>query len=66
VENSLKILKVMNFLFTHVDFISSKGIRFIMKANQENDFAGEGEGGGGLHDEDLQIMKEISPSFFHH
>jgi len=53
VENSLKILKVMNFLFTHVDFISSKGIRFIMKANQENDFAGEGEGGGGLHDEEL-------------
>lgn len=37
-----------------------------MKANQENDFAGDGEGDGGLHDEDLLGMKEISPSFFHH
>lgn len=35
-EQSLKILKVLNFLFTNQDLISEKGIRFIMKDDISN------------------------------
>lgn len=45
-EQSLKILKVLNFLYSKQDLISHKGIRFIMKTSQ---IVGEGgsEGGSG-------------------
>lgn len=54
----------MNFLFTHADFISNKGIRFIMKTNNDEDF--EGNANSGLQDSDLNALREISPNFFHH
>lgn len=81
-EQSLRILKVMNFLFTHQDFISNKGIRFIMKANQENDVGskepsptkeGINSSGAtdaaepGFSDLDLQYgFAEIQQQCFHH
>lgn len=54
----------MNFLVTHADFISSKGIRFIMKTSKEDEFAGDIN--GILPDSDLQVLREIPANFFHH
>ena len=65
---SLRILKVLNFLHSNQDLISDKGIRFVMKQNHEDgkeqkeDFAEPG-----FSDIDLVAgFKEISASAFHH
>jgi hypothetical protein len=81
-NQSLKILKVINFLYANQDLISSKGIRFVMKSSQtsedDNQWSGSPSKGDdpntaadftepGFSDFDLKSgFNELKPSFFHH
>ena len=72
---SLKILKVLNYLCSHQDLISDRGIRLIMKGSALAEEGGDDALTGsptkhaeaGFSDLDLQAgFAEIQPSTFHH